>query len=513
MNPSASPSSRSAGFPPDRAPVRTRSAWRLWLYGLGMLIPALGFAHRYPLRGNSDRLVDIGKLAQYGVTEFAGYVAGLTLMFALYILALRESRRLTTPRALPAIFACGTALAVAMGWMYPVNAIDLFIYAVRSRLLTTYGVNPLTARPVNFADDPLMRFASQEWGTHVSPYGPLWNLVAAPVTALAGDRLGPALAGFKLLAIVALLLGGWLIVRTLAVIDPDAAATGALFYLWNPLVLWEGIGNGHNDIVMVVPLLAALLAWARRRDGWVIPLLIVATLIKYVTMLLLPLAAIALWRRTDTWAERGRVALASVGFSLLAIAVAFFPFYDLGAVLESIAAQGDIFLTSPAAMAIGLLRTDYPVIEIKQWARAIGYSLLLAVLVWQMLVLWRRPERLPRAAFETLFVFLLVATWNFRVWYLIWPVALAALIPWGWPAWRTIAWTAGGLAGYALFIWGWEWWGADFYAVQNVAVPLMTGPALLLTLLAIGRATGRTPSAGARAEPRTAPPAAAPAER
>jgi hypothetical protein len=50
-----------------------------------------------------------------------------------------------------------------------------------------------------------------------------------------------------------------------------------------------------------------------------------------------------------------------------------------------------------------------------------------------------------------------------------------------------IAWTAGGLAGYALFIWVWAWWGADFYTVQNVAVPLITGPCLVLTLIEISR--------------------------
>jgi hypothetical protein len=88
---------------------------------------------------------------------------------------------------------------------------------------------------------------------------------------------------------------------------------------------------------------------------------------------------------------------------------------------------------------------------------------------------------LPRAAFEAIYLFLLVATWNFRAWYLVWPVALAALLPWGWPAWRMVAWTAGALAGYGLFIWGWEWWGAEFYTVQNAGVLLMTGPTVLVT--------------------------------
>ena len=498
---------------PVPAPDPARGAWRLWLYGLTMLVPAVGFARRYPLRGNSDGLTDIGKLARYEVAEFAGYVGGLGLMFLLYGLALRESRRLPARRALPAVFGCGAALALVMAWMYPVNAIDLFLYAVRSRLWTTHGVNPQAALPADYPDDPLMRFASAEWADNVSPYGPLWNLIAAPITALAGDDLLLALAGFKLLVVASLLVGGWLIVRAAAAMGAEATtdgalgSTGALLYLWNPLVLWEGVGNGHNDVVMAVPLLLALLAWARRWDRLVIPLLVVAALIKYVTLLLVPLAAIALWRRADGWSARRRLGLWSAGLSLLAVAVAFFPFYDLDAARESIAAQGNIFLTSPAAMAIGLLRDDYPGADLKGWARAVGQAILLAVLTWQAFALWWRPSRLPRAAFESLFVFLLGATWNFRAWYLIWPVALAALLPWGWPAWRMIAWTAGGLAGYALFIWGWEWWGAEFYAVQNVGVPLMTGPALVLTLVELIRSASRRPA------PRLDAPASAAAGR
>jgi len=306
--------------------------------------------------------------------------------------------------------------------------------------------------------------------------------VVAPITALAGDRMTLALAGFKLLAVASVLVGAWAIARTLGAWRPADAATGALFYAWNPLVLWEGIGNGHNDTLMTVPLLLALLTWAKRRDGLVLPLLVVAALIKYVAVLLLPLAAVALWRRAETRPARRRLVLASAALSALAAHVAFVPFYDLGAVRDSVAAQGDIFLTSPAAMAIGLLRDDYAVAEIRRWAKILGYGALLATLAALAIAAWKRPDRLPRWCFEALFVFLLVATWNFRGWYLVWPVALAALLPWGWPAARMIAWTAGALAGYALFIWGWEWWGADFYTVQNAAVPLMTGGALALTL-------------------------------
>ena len=39
-----------------------RSALRLWLCGIGMLVPIFAFAWRYPLGSNSSTLTDIGKL-------------------------------------------------------------------------------------------------------------------------------------------------------------------------------------------------------------------------------------------------------------------------------------------------------------------------------------------------------------------------------------------------------------------------------------------------------------------
>ena len=483
-------------------PSPARSPLWLWLYGIAMLGPAGYFAWRYPLRGNTERITDLGYLARYERPEFYGYVGGLALLYALYLLALYESRRLPARRALPAVFVCGAALAAVFAAMYPVNAVDLFVYAVRSRLYTRYGDNPIAALPRDYPGDPWVAFATPEFADEGSPSGPLWNLIAAPITLLASDRLTVAVVGFKALALVALLAGGWLVTRVLAA-APDRAATGALLYLWNPLLLWEGAGNGHNDVVMVLPLLLALLAWVRRRDRLVVPLLVVAALIKYATLPLLPVAAVAVWRRAGDWPARRRLVAWSLALSLAALVVGFYPFYDVDAVRRNVEQQGGTFLTSPATAALLLLDERYPAATIERRAKQAGVGIVLLVVAAQLVAVWRRPHRLPRAAFEVLYMFLLVAAWNWRAWYLIWLLALAALLPLGWPAWRTIVWTAGGLATYAFFIWleaWWKvWWGTGFDTIQLVTIPVVFGPTLLLTLAELAwHLVGRQqPAAGA----------------
>ncbi|MDQ3656132.1 MAG: hypothetical protein M3457_13775 [Chloroflexota bacterium] len=453
---------------------------RLWWYAILFLFPVTMFAVAYPLHASSGQLVDIGKLAQYRPAALVAYVLGVATMFVLYLLAIRAARAATGLSAVIPVASGGVIYAVVMAAMYPVNAIDLFIYAVRSRIFTTHGQNPLAVPPSSFPDDPLMTFSSAEWGVTVSPYGPLWNLIAAPITALAGDNLLAALYGFKALAVVSVIAGAYLIAQTLRTTGLPVAA-GVLIYLWNPLVLWEGIGNGHNDTVMMVPVLAAVLAWARGWDRYVLPLLVTAACIKYVALLALPVAAVALWRRHQSGWDRVKIFSFSAVVSVAVAVVSAAPFFDVTAIWLSLSQQGSIFLTSPAAVAVTVLDDVVADGMARPLVSMIGVGLMAAFLCVQLIRVWRQPDRFPRALFETLFVFLLIATWNFRVWYLIWPVALAALLSIGWPAWRAIAWTAGGLAGYALFIWVWHWWEVDFPTIQAIGVAILTGPAIVMT--------------------------------
>lgn len=458
------------------------SVRRLWFYGLGMAAVFWAFAWRYPLLGYHHKLIDIGQISEYRQMAFIGYVAGIVGLFSYAILALIETRRLAASRALPAIFGCALLMIGAMVWMYPVNAIDIFLYAVRSRLWTSYGTNPLSAHPADYPADPWHSFAMWEWAERGSPYGPLWNLLAAPVTWLAGEHMLVALLGFKLLAALGLLAGGWVIWLTLRAWGRSDAASGVLFYLWNPLLLWEGVGNGHNDVLLLLPVLLALYAWATRRDQLVLPLLVAAVLIKYVTAPLIPVALVALWQRAETGRARWQLLCWSALGSLLVVGIALFPFYDLGAVITSITQQGTVVHTSPAAVARVLLGAQLGEPTIAAAMLLLGGGAVVLTMAWYLGILSWNPEHLPRACFELLYIIPLLALANLRPWYLIWPLGLAALLGWGWPQWRMLAWTAGGLLSYAFFIWIEAWWQPGYALTQIVGVTLMLGGTVALSL-------------------------------
>ena len=101
---------------------------------------------------------------------------------------------------------------------------------------------------------------------------------------------------------------------------PERALAGVLLLAWNPVVLVETIGHGHNDLAMMVWFLAATWALANRRFTLAILALVMGGLFKHRRVLMLPTAGlIALRARPDNRMRRRFVivtGIAAVRWSL-----------------------------------------------------------------------------------------------------------------------------------------------------------------------------------------------------
>ncbi len=455
---------------------------RLWFFGYLIVVPAIYFAWRYPLAGRTTQLVDIGKIAHYTVATFVLYVGGITLMTIGYCGAVLAARgvRLRTIR-LP-VMGISTLLLGAFATLYPVNAIDMFIYAVRSYLLTNYGANPNAVRPQVYWDtDQFVHFASWEWASATSPYGPLWNVIAAPVTAISDSNIGQALTGFKVLVVLAALGAAWFIYQTVHLDHPDYASAAALAWLWNPLLLWEGIGNGHNDVVVMFFVVAAIYCWRAGRNGWVIPLLVASVLVKYVTVLLLPIVIVMLWRR-HTMRQRLVIAVQSAIASAVLAYIALYPYFDIQALRESIKSQSGLIMSSPLAGLILMANRWHWSLNAAETGKRGAEIIVALTLLWSLWLLIRDRIAGAHAMVLVMSAYVAVAAWNFRPWYLIWIVALTALLPVGWPFWRCAAWTLGALLSYSHYIWLREWWPGDSFSFELTGIAFSFVPVLLVVL-------------------------------
>jgi hypothetical protein len=116
-----------------------------------------------------------------------------------------------------------------------------------------------------------------------SPYPPL-----AQLGGLLGALLTPASPlGVKLIATAADLATIGALLRLLAAAGRPAGRV--LVYAWHPLVVLAFSHSGHNDALMVAPLVLALALAARGRRWTPAPLLALAALAKVLPLLVLPL--------------------------------------------------------------------------------------------------------------------------------------------------------------------------------------------------------------------------------
>lgn len=455
-----------------------------------MVLIAMSFAVVYPLVPYSQRLTDQGKIVSYHPFAFIGFVLSISLFAAAYARMVARSRGTRFADLRWPIALTTTALVLAFGMMYPTNAIDVFIYAARSHLLTAYAENPNRAMPLEFWDvDLFVRFSSNQWADTVSPYGPLWNLIAAPVTAFDRDRILVALLGFKVINGAAVITIAVLIYRTMLARAPERALPATLLWMWNPLVLWEGIGNAHNDVIMMLPIAAALWAWETGRIRWVLPLIVASALIKYVAIVLVPLALIACLRREAT--SLGRMVLIgnALVWTLVLALVGLYPFFDVSALWLSVQQQGTRFSSSIGYVIARGGRRLGTGDALPRFIQGCGYALTATSMVTATVACWIDPRRLPHAALAVMTVFLLFGTMSFRPWYVIWIVALAAFtVSRG--AWlRAVVWSLTALLSYGHYVWVRRIWPAgwvDWFWFEVTGVMIALGPVVLLCLIELG---------------------------
>jgi hypothetical protein len=129
-----------------------------------------------------------------------------------------------------------------------------------------------------------------------SPYGPLWTILSALIVKIApaGAVLVPVIV-FKLLGGAAVVASALLVRRLSRDLDGDERRADGLLaaVIANPILLVEGPGNAHNDVVMMTAVLGALALFARGRVRAAAVLAGVAAAVKLLPLMLVPWLAVA----------------------------------------------------------------------------------------------------------------------------------------------------------------------------------------------------------------------------
>ncbi|NPA90245.1 MAG: DUF2029 domain-containing protein [Chloroflexi bacterium] len=383
--------------------------------------------------------VDFAKLTHYHLAAALGLLLAYVLLFGGLAWLMWSDRSPLDAAAIPWIWAGGGIFAVTLVFLYPIFAIDMLMYGVRTRLWLLYGANPFIVIPSHFPHDPWIGLMG-EWKEISSGYSPLWEVLALiPGWLTEPAHFGWHVFGLKLISLAAYAASLFLVDRLLRAVWPEERAWRLLFFAWNPLVLLEWVGNGHNDSVMVAFLLLSVWLLVRGRDVMAHTALALATLVKVTPLFLWPL--LWLWgvKQRSRWVDRLRYTV-WVGGIFLGTAAVFALFLWPDPTRWQALHESDFAGRSPQALAILLgmaLEIPHAFSRAQMVFRAVfllGYA---GVFVWALRAFPNaresRPITLVHAWLAVLVLLVALFASNWRPWYVSWLVALATLA--AHPAW------------------------------------------------------------------------------
>ena len=361
----------------------------------------------------------IGLAGSFGTTGINLGSVGLTVvmavMFASYLATVAVAHRLSPMLVLGVIAALNALMLLGP----PLVSTDVFSYQFYGRLGEVYHANPYVTGAFAQHYDPLYPLIGSKWINTATVYGPLFTGISyllAPLTIPASVFAYKAIAALSSLAIVALV---WKGARLRGVDQVKAAALVGL----NPLIVVYGVGGGHNDLLMLAPLLAGVVFLLRGRGRLAGGSIVAAAAVKVTAGLVLPFAlADARLGRTRT---RRRDLL--IGASMTAAAIAVFAFVLFGtgplhlpSTIESVQSKGN-WQSIPGFIGtrLGLGTVGHPIALILSGMFAVALGWLL----WRV---WLgRLDWIAGAGWAALA--LLVTAASLLPWYAAWLMPLAAL--------------------------------------------------------------------------------------
>lgn len=194
------------------------------------------------------------------------YFTLLVLLFVFHFILLKKFKKYS------AVHIAG--LITLLGCVsYPFVSHDLFNYLFDARILTHYGLNPYTHTALDFQGDLWTRF--MHWTHRTYPYGPIF----LPLTLI------PSFLGwgkFSLTFFLYKLMNGILYFLAVSLLNKQNKRT-ALLFATHPLIIIEGIINGHNDLIAVSLGLIGIYLVGKNINIWGRLLLLISVGIKYIT--------------------------------------------------------------------------------------------------------------------------------------------------------------------------------------------------------------------------------------
>lgn len=418
-------------------------------------------------------------------SQMTCYVVLTVLVFATYLLILRMCKRGELDGGLARFLALAVPVFLnifCLMWR-PWLSQDVYSYLAHGFLGLIPGHNPLL-QPVETARDTAIgpRLAAFGWlSPGVSPYGILWTRVEMAVARYWGGNLDAAVLSFKAIATIASLCSARLIWVILGRISPTSQLQGTLAYLWNPLIIMEFAGEGHNDALMIFFSLAAVGGCIAYRPTTSMIMQLLGVMSKYICLLFLPAQICYLWRVRRNGAQLALQLATAVAVSAAMAIVLYAPLWAGLRTFDGIIERGDS--VGGSATLFGATAWLLKHSPLKSIALPMTCALLagpmLAWIAWSA-VRVNNTATLARTCAWISLAFVLVASPDYWPWYACMPVAWIVV---GEP--NRLLWLALLMSALARLVAPLEVLEVHGHLLPQVSKGLMTGLGTLVPLAAL----------------------------
>lgn len=228
------------------------------------------------------------------------YFILITMYFFIYFFLIKNREKIF--KNINQVYCIVFIIASVFLIVLPFWCSDIFYYLGIGRLNSTYHQNPYYVTMKDFLDNNsynqndtvILKGYNNYWSGTTVVYGALWTFICSIISFLSFGNIDAGVLIFKIFNMGIHLANCYLLFKL------SKNKLFPLLYGLNPFILIEGIANVHNDMFVVCFILMALYFLIENKK--IIPsifFLAMATCIKYIAILFVPLFVIYHYRNKD----------------------------------------------------------------------------------------------------------------------------------------------------------------------------------------------------------------------
>lgn len=310
---------------------------------------------------------------------------------------------------------------------------DITGYIYRAGIINEYHKNPYLVAPSQIEAKPFTN-----WPDMPLTHGPFWAVISSALNKIAGSDINLNIYIFKIFAIIINLICIFLIYSIINKIKPQYGNLATILYAWNPLILLAVANNGHNDVLIILFFLLAVYLAINKKIFYVLPVLILSVLVKYIAVLFLPFFFLYLLRHLKSKKDKITFFIKQLFFCSLIIFICFLPFWQGFRIFLPVINQAEVFTVIAAApialfissiLNIQRLFVESASLSNIELTRTICYAIFF-IFYFYILIAKRKEslEILIKNMFWVILLFLFTTTFWLMPWYFLWILPVLILV-------------------------------------------------------------------------------------